>query len=529
MTQQRSFVRKIVYLGVMAVLLLVLAWLGRPATIGVGNEKGSEGGWLARLRAEHGFSEADLGDIDPASETMRLATLGLRGVAVNLLWEKSNTYKMKKDWAHLAATLEQITHLEPHFTKVWTFQAWNLSYNVSAEFDDYRERYRWVIKGIEFLKRGILHNRTDALMYKDVGWFISQKIGRADEWAQFRKLFKADDDFHREDEFFSARPPEDRDNWLVGKAWYRLAEIFVERVGEEHPERAIKKTTPVVFWAYWPMCQMNYCESLAKDGVFDEKARLAWEQATKDWLTFGARQLPSVPLPGRPEVMLVRMNDKAVLEKEALSAIAQLEQLKPGLREKIRKDRYAALTPAERKVYETPNDKRTTKDWEQISSIEYKLRVDHETVAFQITGDNHAKAVKLAKAALDAQMRVAEIESQRNIVNFAYWQRRADVEQTRDALDARRYLYDAQKASDDQDLGRAGELYAKAFEKWRVVLDNPKWPDLKDQEQFGGELVDFIRDYRKVLEKQIPPPPFPKNFILQDILTRHEARTPVRD
>ena len=50
MTQQRSFVRKIVYLLAMAVLLIVLVWLGQPATIGVGTEKGSPGGMLAQLR-----------------------------------------------------------------------------------------------------------------------------------------------------------------------------------------------------------------------------------------------------------------------------------------------------------------------------------------------------------------------------------------------------------------------------------------------------------------------------------------------
>ncbi len=123
-------------------LLIVLVWLGQPATIGVGDEKGSEGGQLAQLRTKDEFSEASLGEVDPASETMKLATLGLRGVAVQLLWDQANTYKMKKDWTHLTAAVNQIIHLEPHFTKVWNFQAWNLTYNVSAEFDDYRERYR---------------------------------------------------------------------------------------------------------------------------------------------------------------------------------------------------------------------------------------------------------------------------------------------------------------------------------------------------------------------------------------------------
>ena len=44
---------------------------------------------------------------------------------------------------------------------------------------------------------------------------ISQKIGKADESKQFRKLFKEDDDFN------AGRALAQRDNWLVGKEWFR--------------------------------------------------------------------------------------------------------------------------------------------------------------------------------------------------------------------------------------------------------------------------------------------------------------------
>ena len=315
----------------------------------------------------------------------------------------------------------------------------------------------------------------------------------------------------------------------MGKDWYRRAETFVD---EEHPERSIKKTTPVVFWSHWPMCQMNYCETMAKEGVFDEKAQLAWQQAASDWKTFGSRQLPSVPFAGQTAI-LVQLSDKEKWENTAKSAVAQLEQLKPGLREEIRQEKLKSLTPAERKVYDLPADKRMAKDWEVFNAVQQKLRVSHEDVAFdrRMPSERRGKARELARDALEAERRVLEIESQRNIVNFAYWQRRADVEQTREALDARRAIYLAQQANEALDLGRACELYAEAFGKWRQVLDKPQWPDLKKQEQFGGELVDFIREYGKVLEKwETPPQPFPpKNFILQDILDLHEASTPPRD
>jgi hypothetical protein len=108
---------------------------------------------LAQLRTQYNLGQSDLGEIDPASEAMKLATMGLRPVAVITLWEKANEYKMKEDWDNLSATLNQIIKLQPNFITVWEFQSHNLAYNVSVEFDDYRQRYHWVKRGISFLDR----------------------------------------------------------------------------------------------------------------------------------------------------------------------------------------------------------------------------------------------------------------------------------------------------------------------------------------------------------------------------------------
>ncbi|NIL99324.1 MAG: hypothetical protein GTO62_20060, partial [Planctomycetales bacterium] len=48
----------------------------------------------------------------------------------------------------------------------------------------------------------------------------------ADEWRQFRLLFQRDDDFHK-----GSIAPDQRDNWLVGKAWFRRAEELVDTLG----------------------------------------------------------------------------------------------------------------------------------------------------------------------------------------------------------------------------------------------------------------------------------------------------------
>ncbi len=156
MTSRSSFVRKIVYLVAIAVLLMPLFWLSQPATTAAKGVQGSPGGVLAQLRddPEHPLSQAQLGQIDPTSVTIKLATLGMRGIAANILWEKANDFKLKKDWANFGATLNQITKVQPNFVSIWLNQAWNVSYNISVQFDNYRERYRYVIKGCDFLKRG---------------------------------------------------------------------------------------------------------------------------------------------------------------------------------------------------------------------------------------------------------------------------------------------------------------------------------------------------------------------------------------
>ena len=236
MNQRSRFIRKIVYACVIAALLLPLSWLSQPATTE------SQGGVLAQMREENQLSQATLGEIDPASETIKLATLGLRGVAANVLWEKANDYKKREDWTSLSATLEQIAKLQPNFISVWIYQGWNLSYNISVEFDDYHDRYYWVIKGVDFLKEGTKYNTREPRLMSEIGMTIAQKIGKADEHVQFRRLFREDDDFN------GSLPRSQRDNWLVGRQWLVDAEKMVDQEGVP-----IRGKSPLLFHSHAPM------------------------------------------------------------------------------------------------------------------------------------------------------------------------------------------------------------------------------------------------------------------------------------
>jgi hypothetical protein len=512
MSSLGPFVRKIVYLVAICLLLAVLYPLSHPSTIGVGGTQADPGGRLAQIRAEHGLSETQLGEIDPTGETIQLATLGMRGVAANILWEKAFNYKKKKDWTNLSATLQQITKLQPHFLSVWRFQAWNLSYNVSAEFDDFRQRFLWVVKGIDFLKQGIRYNDREPRLYWDLAWFTSQKVGRADESKQFRKLFRDPDDFYgvfSSDPVYPAgsRPMEFRDNWLVGKDWYGRAEELAE---EGAPLRGM---SPLLFYSDRPMCQMNYSEALEGDGIFKEKAKREWAQAGDEWYEFGSREIPTT------SGELIRLNEYEDTVKLSDGYRKQLEEMSPGLREKILEDKRARLSKAEREALDTPWQKMTQAQQQMAREANAKLEVDHREVAQRITGPNRAKALEIAEKLKRTEKTTQLIQSYRTIVNFEYWRRRAKLEQTDEALAARELIYDADEAFRIGDLPTAKEQYVAGLEQWRKLLDKEEFAGLVKDPEIGDELVEIIGKYRVVLDKRDED--FPKDFILQDVLDLH--------
>lgn len=505
---RRSFYRKIIYLVALVPLLMLLHALGKPATSSVKGAKGSPGGKLAQLRTQYDLSEAQLGEIDPTSVTIKLATLGMRGVAANILWTKANNYKMKKDWTNLSATLRQMTKLEPHFLGVWRFQAWNLSYNVSVEFDDYRERYRWVIKGIDFLDEGIRYNENEARLVWDAGWFTAQKIGRADESKQFRRLFRLDDDFH------GSRPVEDRDNWLVGKERFIKAEELVQQGAP------LRGMSPVIFHSDVAMCQMNHSEALEADGSFGDKARRSWSKASREWDEYGSRDIPT------SMGDIIQLNDREMFEQNVLRIQDQLDALEPGVRERVQQERINNLTQAERELQAAmlePGD-RTEDEYRRISELQRKLTVTHEDVANAMTGANRSRGLELAKQLAETEHLANTIRRYREIVNFEYWRRRAKVEQTAEALAAREFVYNGTFALATGNLPQARELFDAGLAKWREVLDMEQFANLPEDGDLGSELIDAIKVYRRILDARDEE--FPDPFILQDILDLHQEDDP---
>jgi hypothetical protein len=502
MSERSSFYRKIVYGVVIIALLFPIAWLAMPATAT------KVGGKLAQIRSDpsHPFSQSSLGDVDPASETMKLATLGLRGVAVNLLWEKANYYKKVEDWTNLTATLEQLAKLQPNFITFWKFQAWNLTYNVSVEFDDYHDRYYYVRRGIDFLKQGERYNKDNPHLLWDLGWFFGQKIGRADEHVQYRRLFKNDDDFHGDE-----RRGDERDNWLVAKDYYEKGIEAVDNKG-----RSLDRKSPRIFYSSPAMSQMNYAEAIEEEGFFD-KARRAWINAQEEWERFG--QLVLEHSTGVP----LKLGDQPRLEAEVARLEGELDLLDPGVRERLEEVKREQLTPIERAALDTPANKRTDAQMQLAYTLQSKLDVTDRDVASEIAKSKP----ELAKQALQlvgdlerTKQRLRFTINYKSDSNYDYWYTRAQLEQTPNALGAREDMFKAVRAFREGDLLTAKQLYQDGFAKWRKVFD--EFPmAIESESSTGDDLIQYFVQYRDVLDQLDEE--MDDTFPLWDVIERFDS------
>jgi len=505
LARRRSLVRKLVYAALIVPLLLLLWWLGNPATKGARGQQGSPGGKLARLRTDKKLDQAQLGQLDPTSAAVKLATLGMRGIAANILWTKANNYKMKKDWTNLSATLNQLTKVQPNFVEVWRHQSWNLAYNCSVEFDDYRERYRWVIKGIRFLQTGIDYNPYEPKLYQYMGWIISQKIGRADEHVQFRRLFIADDDFH------GARRKIDRDNWLVGKQWYRQAESVVDTY-----DIPLGGASPQIFRSQAPMCQMNYGEALEKDGVFGERAKRAWQQASKDWDDFGKLDIPASD--GR----VLRLGELDRCQARIAQLGAELDALAPGARKALEEQKASLLTPEHKAAMSVPPQDRTPEQHELAAQAEALQKVTFDEIARHELAEAHqgeANRVLLRIKEEEETLRLTGVY--RSTVNYEYWERRAHVEQRDDLIAARRLIHEGDRALSQGDLPGAAAYYRQGAEGWRAVLE--VFPNLFPDRATAEDIEHILDQYSDTLNQQdeLFPPDFALAGFIQFLVNDH--------
>lgn len=491
--QNQGFRRKMLYIGLMVVLLLPLSYLGQPAGNPKHGDEGNFRGVLADLRERDSLSQTSIGDIDPAGATMQMVLFGFNGVAVNQLWGQAQEAQKKEDWETLRTILNQLVKLQPHYFKIWDFQAHNLSYNLSVEFDDYRARYKQVINGFNFLKQGIDLNKNEPRLPHKLGWYIGHKIGRADEKVFYRRLFKDDwmKLFHEQE----GRPPEQRDNWLVAHEKFQFATELADQL--ETKGKPLQ-TTPSLFYKELSHSLINYAETITDEGQFD-KTKAAWANADKAFQEYSFNRFFKTP-----NNRVVRVGEMEQLLKESFEKQNALLQLVPGEQEKLFEEKLNAIADDKLKeIIKKPIKERTGEENTMLRDKARELRTSWQELAGRAEdGPKRTKAKNLANEITLLEEKIQEIDHLRNPLNYNYWRILIEAEKNEEAFLAHKTTFEAQELYRKGKLYESARKFEEAFCHWRWVLN--KYPYLRNDSVTYDDIHEYIKKYREALTRGQP-------------------------
>jgi hypothetical protein len=114
----------------------------------------------------------------PLVAFVTVALGGFRGLIADALWLRTTRMQEEGRYFELVQLADWITKLEPRFTPVWSFHAWNLAFNVSVLMNEPADRWQWVSRGIEMLRdNALVYNPGDAKLYWELGWMYQFKVG----------------------------------------------------------------------------------------------------------------------------------------------------------------------------------------------------------------------------------------------------------------------------------------------------------------------------------------------------------------
>ena len=105
---------------------------------------------------------------------------GLRSIASEVVWFRADRLERQGRFGELVQLASMLTFLEPHETAVWTYSAWNLSYNVSVRMNDPSAKWNWIYSGMQLLRdQGLKWNPGNPDICYDLAHMFELKVGYA--------------------------------------------------------------------------------------------------------------------------------------------------------------------------------------------------------------------------------------------------------------------------------------------------------------------------------------------------------------
>jgi hypothetical protein len=404
--------------------------------------------WLTKVKSDRDLGEAAIGQIDTGSFMMKLFLLGgFRGIVADLLWIRAEEQKKDHDWDRLKTTVELITKLQPHFLSIWTFQGWNLAYNVSVEWDAPEDKYTWIKQGIKFVQDGVKKNVKSPDLVWDTAWFYYHKLGFSDESIILRRLFHDDE----EEDFKTYVDPVSKlvvvgnDNFKLGYGWFSRAVVLADSVNDRltpgtrdviqyvdpTPQRK-GRPDDIAFRSMPAHAQSRYAGALEKmsmvgiEATFGEVAKAEWFRAREEWLEFGRHVFES--------------------------------------------------------FNQVPRDGKLVRDRIQLDDISYPDKCK------QMPENQYYWTARWAEQ-----------------MNYPYWKSRCEAELTNNGVLARQLFYEGTKALKTGDFPKAAESFKQGLDVWKKVMDD--FPKYRDDDLNKKDTGHIVKRYVWALKQNLSPIP----------------------
>jgi hypothetical protein len=206
-----------------------------------------------------------LKDAPPLLAFTTVALGGFRGLISNFLWIRANDLQQKDKYFEMVQLANWITDLEPHFPQVWAFEAWNLAWNISVNFKDFSDRWRWVQAGMKLLRDdGLRYNPDSPLLYQQLSWIFQSKMGQnmddanqyyKEHWAKNMAPFFGPHGTNFT-ELLDPRTPQAKALVKEFRDKYKMDPAFVQKVNEQWgPLDWRVPEASAIYWAAFGLAQ----------------------------------------------------------------------------------------------------------------------------------------------------------------------------------------------------------------------------------------------------------------------------------
>lgn len=134
---------------------------------------------------------------------------GFKPLLVDYLWIKQTKLMEDKQFDQIRVLLGIIAVLQPRFVEAWTFNSYNIIYNISTQEKTDEAKWRWVENGLNYIQEGMRYNPDNPVLMLYLALFYYHRIPQ-DRYFMKMVEFK-----------------ESKDTYEVASQWYiKAAEVY---------------------------------------------------------------------------------------------------------------------------------------------------------------------------------------------------------------------------------------------------------------------------------------------------------------